>query len=168
MASTSSASLYSNQRRPVSARQSHKRALSKSWTVSPSTVSLLPLPFEPCSQLTVTSVLSSFVAEPDEEATAVLALPADVLGSFVVGTVRHRIGEFEPSSGRLILFDLVPSIGGGRELKKLAEAEANGCIYALASVGNAVAVAVNTSVCHSCTFIRSYSKADYVRRLTCT
>lgn len=92
------------------------------------------------------NTISVFSAEPDEEVTAVLALPADVLGSFVVGTVRHQHGEFEASAGRLILFDLVPSVGGERELKKLAEVEANGCVYALASVEKGIAAAVNTSV----------------------
>lgn len=68
-------------------------------------------------------------------------------GCFIVGTVKHQHGEFEPSSGRLILFDVVPSVDGGRELKKLAEVEANGCVYALAALENGVAIAVNTSVC---------------------
>ncbi|GJE83978.1 DNA damage-binding protein 1 [Phanerochaete sordida] len=92
------------------------------------------------------NTISSFLAEPDEEVSAVLALPTGALGAFMVGTVRHQHGEFEPSSGRLILFDLVPVIGGERELRKLAEVEANGCVYALASVENGVAVAVNTAV----------------------
>ncbi|EKM59045.1 uncharacterized protein PHACADRAFT_181065 [Phanerochaete carnosa HHB-10118-sp] len=92
------------------------------------------------------STISLFTAEPDEEITAVLALPAGAPGCFVVGTVKHQHGEFEPSAGRLILFGVVPSVDGGRELKKLAEAEANGCVYALAAVENGVAAAVNTSV----------------------
>ena len=83
-------------------------------------------------------------AEPDEEVTAVHALThPDVKGSFIIGTMRNQIGEYEPSQGRLILF----TFGDSRELSKVAEAEAGGCVYALASVGSHVAVAVNTSVC---------------------
>ena len=97
-----------------------------------------------------------------------LALPTESLGAFVVGSVRHQIGEFEPTSGRIIMFDVVPSIGGQRELKKLAEAEANGCVYALATVGNAVAVAVNTSVRRLLRLFTSTRGTDLFCRSTCT
>lgn len=62
-------------------------------------------------------------------------------GLFLVGTMRQQIGEYEPSSGRLLLL-----LQWQGELKKVAEAEAGGCVYALVSTGDFVAAAVNTSV----------------------
>lgn len=88
--------------------------------------------------------MNEFIVDPDEEVTAVHALThEDATGTFVIGTMRNQIGEYEPSSGRIILFD--HSVG--REMKKAAEIEASGCVYAIANVGSTIAAAVNTSVC---------------------
>ena len=97
------------------------------------------------SPKTLTSFLgvNEFIVEPDEEVTAVHALThEDYIGTFIIGTMRNQIGEYEPSSGRLILFEH----GSGREMKKIAEIETNGCVYAIASAGSVIAAAVNTSV----------------------
>lgn len=98
------------------------------------------------SSLIIRSAITDFIAEPDEEISAVLATPElDSKASFVIGTVRHQVGEYEPSSGRLILFK-ISTQSGTRDLRKLIELDVHGCVYAIASVGNAIAAAVNTAV----------------------
>lgn len=71
----------------------------------------------------------------------------------MVGTVRHQVGETEPSAGRLLLFTMEPGQGTARgehrralDLKLLASCDAEGCVYALVEVSGAIAAAVNTSV----------------------
>lgn len=95
--------------------------------------------------------LSEFVCDPDEEVTAVLALKQ---GSyFLFGTVRHQIGEMEPSAGRLLLFTLEAGESGPRgergrvlNMNLVATQNAEGCVYALVEVQHGFAAAVNTSV----------------------
>ena len=94
--------------------------------------------------------MDEFVCDPDEEVTAVLALKS---GHLVVGTVRHQIGETEPSSGRLLLFMVEPGEGPSRgergrslNLRMITSVNSEGCVYALAEVQGAIAAAVNTSV----------------------
>ena len=87
--------------------------------------------------------MNEFIVEPDEEVTAIHTLTHEnSTGTFVIGTMRNQIGEHEPSSGRLVLFDH----DMGRDMKKIAEVETNGCVYAITSVGSTIAAAVNTSV----------------------
>ncbi|KIP10587.1 hypothetical protein PHLGIDRAFT_125454 [Phlebiopsis gigantea 11061_1 CR5-6] len=92
---------------------------------------------------TTMNSLNEFIVELDEEITAVHALThRDVAATFAVGTMRNQIGEYEPSAGRLLLFN--HSIG--REMQKIAEIDVGGCVYAIASIASFIALAVNTSV----------------------
>ena len=75
---------------------------------------------------------------------------------FLVGTVRHQIGEVEPSHGRLLLFSFdvgqtaaIGERGRALELNLTTMQEAEGCVYVLVEVDGAVAAAVNTSVSSS-------------------
>ncbi|KAF7790799.1 hypothetical protein EIP86_001756 [Pleurotus ostreatoroseus] len=95
--------------------------------------------------------LSEFICDADEEVSATLALKGG--SQFLVGTVRHQVGETEPSAGRLLLFAMEPGEGTARgerrralDLKLLASCDAEGCVYALVEVSGAIATAVNTSV----------------------
>ncbi|CDO76087.1 hypothetical protein BN946_scf184649.g13 [Trametes cinnabarina] len=95
------------------------------------------------------SQLHHFQCNPDEEPSAVLALPGKGSGStpaFCLGTVVIRPEEREPSHGRLVLFSL-SSVDGSRLLSVLASQDVKGCVYALAHVAeNVIAAAINTSV----------------------
>ena len=127
-------------------------------------------------ELTVISGLSEFVCDPDEEVASVLALQQGRY--FVVGTVRHQIGETEPSRGRLLLFSFevgqtAPTGERGRslELNLVTVNEAEGCPYALAEVNGAIVAAVNTSVSHaidpwSCNAQQSHLQLDLYRIVT--
>ncbi|KAI0766387.1 CPSF A subunit region-domain-containing protein [Trametes elegans] len=93
--------------------------------------------------------LHHFLCNPDEEPTAVLALPGEGTESnpvFALGTMVVRPEQAEPSQGRIILFSL-SSTNGVRSLKEVASQPVNGCVYALVNVGDGViAAAVNSAV----------------------
>ncbi|KAI0372253.1 hypothetical protein BV20DRAFT_991870 [Pilatotrama ljubarskyi] len=93
--------------------------------------------------------LHHFQCNPEEEPTAVLALPGEgsnASPAFCLGTVVIRPEEREPSRGRLVLFSLSSS-DGVRSLMILASQDVRGCVYALAHVSEGIiAAAVNTSV----------------------
>ncbi|KAI0269851.1 CPSF A subunit region-domain-containing protein [Gloeopeniophorella convolvens] len=93
--------------------------------------------------------LGQFTCQPDEEITAITSLPLPGGDSVIcVGTVFFRPEEREPSQGRVLLFTTEPLLdaSGKRELKKLAEIDANGCVYALACVKGLLAAAIGPSV----------------------
>ncbi|PCH40170.1 hypothetical protein WOLCODRAFT_67201 [Wolfiporia cocos MD-104 SS10] len=96
--------------------------------------------------------IATFTCEPDEEISAVLALPEPPkhLGScFCVGTVQFQAGQQEPSSGRILLFaldkqrDMDSAIP---ELRLVASTPVKGCVYQLVSIEEVIIAAVNTSV----------------------
>ncbi|KAI0337556.1 hypothetical protein BDW22DRAFT_1363933 [Trametopsis cervina] len=90
--------------------------------------------------------LRQFECETDEQIVSVLSLSGagiSAQGAFCVGTVRMQLGEFEPSLGRLMLFDVD---GPERDLKLIATEQTDGCVYAITTVNGLIATAVNTSV----------------------
>ncbi|KAJ3557088.1 hypothetical protein NM688_g1656 [Phlebia brevispora] len=94
--------------------------------------------------------LSEFVCDADEEVTAVHSSDGS---HFWVGTVRHQIGDVEPSAGRLLLFSLEaggPVVRGERvralNLNLVASQDAEGCVYMIDETESAIVAAVNTSV----------------------
>ncbi|KAI0647974.1 CPSF A subunit region-domain-containing protein [Trametes meyenii] len=93
--------------------------------------------------------LHHFQCNPDEEPSAVLALPgegSDRCPALCLGTVVVRPEEKEPSRGRLVVFSLASS-EGVRSLSILASQDVKGCVYTLARVSDDVIVAaINTSV----------------------
>ena len=100
--------------------------------------------------------MNEFIVDIDEEITAVHALThLDATGTFAVGTMRNQIGEYEPSAGRLILFNH----NVGHEMQKVAEIDVGGCVYAIASIASFIALAVNTSVRFLHDAILEYSTA---------
>lgn len=104
--------------------------------------------------------LSEYVCDPDEEVSAILSVKQG--RHFLVGTVRHQVGEIEPSAGRLLLFSMQAGDGTTRgergrslDLKLLTSCNAEGCVYALVEVDGAIGAAVNTSVCNLLFCVRS-------------
>lgn len=97
--------------------------------------------------------LCEFVCDSDEEVSAILSVKQG--NYFLIGTVRHQVGEIEPSAGRLLLFSMQAGDGTIRgeqgrslDLKLLTSCDAEGCVYALVEIDGAIGAAVNTSVCN--------------------
>jgi DNA damage-binding protein 1 len=66
-----------------------------------------------------------------------------------IGTVFHKLGEKEPSQGRLLLFKAELDARLSRkkcQLKQISELNVEGCVYALARVNGLLAAAIGSSV----------------------
>lgn len=66
-----------------------------------------------------------------------------------VGTVFFKIGEKEPSQGRLLLFNAELDTRLSRKkrhLKQISELNVGGCVYALARVNGLLAAAICSAV----------------------
>lgn len=66
-----------------------------------------------------------------------------------VGTVFFKIGEKEPSQGRLLLFKAEADAKLSRKrrhLKQISELNVEGCVYALARVNGLLAAAICSAV----------------------
>ena len=104
----------------------------------------------------VTPELHEYFCNPDEEPSAVLALPGDGLNNtpvLCVGTVVIRHEEREPSRGRIMLFAIASPTqahrgGPARSLHVLTSENVRGCVYAIVRLSaDSLVAAVNTSVC---------------------
>ncbi|KAI0754895.1 mono-functional DNA-alkylating methyl methanesulfonate N-term-domain-containing protein [Daedaleopsis nitida] len=85
--------------------------------------------------------LDNYLCNPDEEPTAVLALPGSNEAVFCLGTVTIRESEREPSHGRIVLFSLDPP------QTPRTRAPCMRAVYAIVRLSDDyLAVAVNTSV----------------------
>lgn len=80
----------------------------------------------------------------EEEMTAIHALAAP-LPCFAIGTCRYKPGETDPTDGQLLIFSMHTS--GATHIKPVVSAEVHGCIFAMATITDMLAVAVNSSVC---------------------
>ena len=109
----------------------------------------LPAQHDPDS---IPSEIHNFACGPDEEPTAVLALPGHAPdAAFCLGTVFIRPEETEPTKGRILLFGISSDEGASngfvRSLRTLASREVPGCAYALVRMTDELIVAaVNTAV----------------------
>jgi len=103
--------------------------------------------------------IGHFSAGTDEELTAIMAIarigeasqPNPPLNPcFVVGTVRYQLGEHEPSQGRILVFTRNlsgdPTSDVDESLVPAVALQTRGCVFALASVGDKILAAVNSSV----------------------
>lgn len=108
------------------------------------------------------------MCDADEEVTAVTSsstLPVSTTGQqqscFIVGSVRHQLGEPEPSHGKVMVFTVHDAKGSSEStLRPIVSTETKGCVYAIAVVDQFVIAAVNSAVskagfCSSETFLRS-------------
>jgi len=94
--------------------------------------------------------LGQYACEDDEEITAVAAsedLSITVGGRqhscFLVGSVRHQLGQPEPTLGHLMVF---VSTSSGGSIQPLVSVETAGCVYGIAVLDNFIVVAVNTAI----------------------
>lgn len=125
-------------------RQMYVIARSALSTDQHSPVSLLPCP-KCMLPLTIFPELADFELDDAEEISAVKSLSNSGISSssaFCVGTLRTDVGSYEPTRGRLLLFELE----GSSDLKLVAEEETDGCVYAIATANGMVVAAVNSSV----------------------
>ena len=112
--------------------------------------------------------INQFDCETNEDITAVKSLhdlEGPGSGAFCVGTLRAHVAEREPSLGRLLLFEITAY---ERKLKSIAVQEVDGCVYAIDTVNNLIAAAVNTSVCLSPSKIVLNIVLLILLRWTCT
>ena len=96
------------------------------------------------------TVLCQFTCQNNEEVTAIQMIPLpEGETAICIGTVFFKAGEKEPSQGRLLL--LTAEIDATlsktkRQLKKIAEMDARGCVYALTRANGLLAAAIGSSV----------------------
>ena len=95
------------------------------------------------------TVLCQFTCKTDEEVTTIQMIPSEGDTVICAGTVFLKLGEKEPSQGRLLLFkaELDAKLSRkSRQLKQISELDVKGCVYALARVNGLLAAAIGPAV----------------------
>ncbi|KAF8635825.1 hypothetical protein AX15_000024 [Amanita polypyramis BW_CC] len=100
------------------------------------------------------SQMCRFWCDEDEEITSTSSFNFKEEGKdiplFCVGTYRYIPEEIEPVHGRILVFAMIipesESAQSSRQLSLLASVSVKGCVYALTTVGDCIAAAVNSSV----------------------
>ncbi|THH31175.1 hypothetical protein EUX98_g3000 [Antrodiella citrinella] len=94
--------------------------------------------------------LAQYTCGADEEITAIATsttLSVSIGGRqhscFLVGSVRHQLGQPEPKLGGLMVFVASPS---GGSIQPLVSTKTDGCVYGIAALDNFIVAAVNTAI----------------------